>query len=38
MHSIDRSKLFDLKDELSKTAELQYLVDHRENLRETYYA
>jgi hypothetical protein len=34
MHGIERSRLPSLKEELSKTATLLYLVDHRENKRE----
>jgi acetoin utilization protein AcuB len=36
MHGIERSKLPALKQELSKTATLLYLVDHRENKREVF--
>jgi hypothetical protein len=36
MHGIQRSQLMTLKEELSKTATLLYLVDHRENRREIY--
>lgn len=35
-HSIDRSKLPELNDEISKTATLLYIVDHREDKREIY--
>lgn len=35
-HSIDRSKLPELNDEISKTASLLYIVDHREDKREVY--
>ncbi len=35
-HSIDRSKLKELKDAIGKTASLLYIVDHRENKREIY--
>jgi acetoin utilization protein AcuB len=36
MHSIERSDLQELKEELIKTAGLRYMVDHRENNREVY--
>jgi acetoin utilization protein AcuB len=36
MHGIERSKLPILKQELSNTATLLYLVDHRENKREVF--
>ncbi|MEA3435528.1 MAG: CBS and ACT domain-containing protein [Thermodesulfobacteriota bacterium] len=36
MFGVNRSELPGLKDELSKTATLLYMVDHRENLREVY--
>ena len=36
MHSIDRPRLQELKEELSKTAALLYIVDHRENKREIF--
>ena len=36
MFGINRSEFPDLKNELSKTATLLYMVDHRENLREIY--
>jgi hypothetical protein len=36
MHGIQRSQLASLKEELSKTATLLYLVDHRENRREIF--
>lgn len=35
-HSIDRSKLKELKDAIGKTASLLYIVDHLENKREIY--
>jgi len=35
-HSIDRSKLPELSDRISKTATLLYTVDHRENKRQIY--
>jgi len=35
-HSIDRSKLPELNDEISKTATLLYIVDHREDKREIF--
>ena len=36
MHSIERAKLQQLKEELSRMAALIYMVDHRENKREIY--
>lgn len=36
MYGINREKLPQLKDELREKAELIYMVDHRENLREIY--
>jgi acetoin utilization protein AcuB len=36
MHSIERTKLQQLKEELSYKAALIYMVDHRENVREIY--
>jgi acetoin utilization protein AcuB len=36
MRSIERSKLQRLKEELSRTAALIYMVDHRENIREIF--
>ncbi len=36
MRSIDRPKLQKLKEELSRTAALIYMVDHRENIREIF--
>jgi acetoin utilization protein AcuB len=36
MHSIDRLRLQELKEELSKTAALLYIIDHRENKREIF--
>ena len=36
IHSIERSKLQQLKEELSRMAALIYMVDHRENKREIY--
>jgi acetoin utilization protein AcuB len=36
MHSIDRSRLQSLKEDLRKVATLLYLVDHRENQREIF--
>ncbi len=36
IYDLDRRKLEKLRDDLDKTAELLYFVDHRENLRETY--
>ena len=36
MRSIERPKLQKLKEELSRTAALIYLVDHRENSREIF--
>jgi acetoin utilization protein AcuB len=36
MHSIDRLRLQELKEELSKTAALLYIMDHRENKREIF--
>ncbi|UCG07477.1 MAG: CBS domain-containing protein [Desulfobacterales bacterium] len=35
-HSIDRSKLKELKDAIGKTASLLYIADHLENKREIY--
>ncbi len=37
VYDLDRRKLGKLRDDLDKTAELLYFVDHRENLRETYW-
>ena len=36
MHSIERSKLQNLKDRLSEKAALLYMIDHQENNREIY--
>ena len=36
MHSIERAKLQQLKEELSYKAALIYMVDHRENIREIF--
>jgi len=36
IHSIERSKLQQLKEELNRMAALMYMVDHRENEREIY--
>jgi len=36
MHGIERSKLQQLKEELSRNAALIYMVDHRENIREIF--
>ena len=36
MHSIERPKLQKLKEELSRTAALIYMIDHRENTREIF--
>jgi len=36
MHSIERARLQQLKEELSYKAALIYMVDHRENVREIY--
>ena len=36
IHSIERSKLQQLKEELSRMAALIYMVDHRENTRTIY--
>jgi len=36
MHSIERTKLQQLKEELSYKAALIYMVDHRENIREIF--
>ncbi len=36
IHSIERSRLQPLKEELSRMAALIYMVDHRENVREIY--
>jgi len=36
MHGIERPKLRELKQELSKIAALMYIVDHRENKREIF--
>ena len=36
MHSIERDRLQQLKEELSYKAELIYMVDHRENIREIF--
>jgi hypothetical protein len=36
MHSIERARLQQLKEELSYKAALIYMVDHRENTREIY--
>ena len=36
IHSIERSRLQQLKEELSRIAALIYMVDHRENIREIY--
>jgi len=36
MHSIERSQLLELKEELIKVAGLIYMVDHRENERKIY--
>jgi len=36
MHSIERDKLGELRDALVNKAELIYLVDHRENIREVH--
>ena len=36
IHSIERAKLQQLKEELSRMAALIYMVDHRENKREIY--
>jgi hypothetical protein len=36
IHSIERSKLQQLKEELSRMAALIYMVDHRKNKREIY--
>lgn len=36
MHSIERARLQKLKEELSRTAALIYMVDHRENIREIF--
>ena len=36
MHSIERTRLQQLKEELSYKAALIYMVDHRENIREIY--
>lgn len=36
MHSIDRDRLQNLKEELSQIAALLYIVDHRENKREIF--
>jgi acetoin utilization protein AcuB len=36
MHSIERTRLQQLKEELSYKAALIYMVDHRENVREIY--
>jgi len=36
IHSIERSKLQQLKEELNRMAALMYMVDHRENKREIY--
>jgi acetoin utilization protein AcuB len=36
MRSIERPKLQKLKEELSRTAALIYMVDHRENIREIF--
>jgi acetoin utilization protein AcuB len=36
IHSIERAMLQQLKEELSRTAALIYMVDHRENKREIY--
>lgn len=36
IHSIERSRLQQLKEELSRMAALIYMVDHRENKREIY--
>ena len=36
MHEIDRSKIENLKQDLLEKAPLLYMVDHRENRRETY--
>jgi acetoin utilization protein AcuB len=38
MHSVDRSKLPALKEELGRVATLLYVVDHRENRREIFSA
>jgi acetoin utilization protein AcuB len=36
MHGVERPKLQQLKEELSRIAALIYMVDHRENIREIY--
>ncbi len=36
MRSIESPKLQKLKEELSRTAALIYLMDHRENIREVF--
>jgi acetoin utilization protein AcuB len=36
MHSIERSRLQQLKEELSQKAALIYMVDQHENVREIY--
>ncbi len=36
MHGVERSRLKSLKEELTRTATLLYLVDHRENRREIF--
>jgi hypothetical protein len=36
MHSIDRSKIQALKEDLGRVATVLYMVDHRENRREIY--
>jgi hypothetical protein len=36
MHSIDRQKLWQLKDVLHQKADVLYMVDHRMNNREIY--
>lgn len=36
IHDIDRPKLSELKEELKQKAQLLYMVDHRDNIREIY--
>jgi acetoin utilization protein AcuB len=36
MHSIERSKIQELKEEMSKKGKLLYMIDHRDNVREIY--
>jgi acetoin utilization protein AcuB len=38
MHSIERSRLQSLKQELSKKAALLYVVDHRKNIRDLCFS